>query len=147
MSTAFEDFELNTAENTRLLFEQNVFVGETLKAHQAGAFKWNKILFPVLVDKPIHQPDLSDSRTIETIIQHNEGWLAGPEPEKQKIRTALKGYFAQQIQCGYTFAVNLMQGTPTFILFDNTMSILLNWFGHQDPQLVTDKIDTFIKKS
>lgn len=35
-------------------------------------------------------------------------------------------------KCGYTFAVNLLQGTPTFIVFDDSLEVIKKWFGHKD---------------
>lgn len=147
MSTAFEDFELNTMENTQLLIDKGEFVGETLKAHQAGLLNWSKVSFPVLVDQQVEQNDLVNPLFIDSIIQNEREWQLATQPEKQKVRTALQEYFVQLRECGYTFATNLMQGTPTFILFNKSMDILLQWFGHTDPKLAAEKIATFIKKN
>ncbi len=147
MSTAFEDFELNTMENTQLLINKTEFVGETLKAHQAGLFNWNKVSFPVLVDQQVEQIDLVNPLFIDSIIQNRREWQLAAEPEKQKVRTALGDYFMQLPECGYTFSTNLMQGTPTFTLFSKSMDILLGWFGHADSKLIAEKISTFITKN
>jgi hypothetical protein len=122
-------------------------VGETLKAHQAGLFSWKKVSLPVLVDKIASQTDLLEPPFIDSIIQNKREWELAAEPEKQKVRMALKDYFIQLPECGYTFAANLMQGTPTFILFNQTMDILLGWFGYTETSRIEKKLATFIKKN
>lgn len=146
MSTEFEDFDLNTVDNARLLVDKSVFVGETLKAHKAGLFNGNKISFPVLVDQQVTQNDLVDPLFVNSIIKKRREWQSADESEKQIVRTALQEYFGQLPECGYTFAANLIQGTPTFILFNKSMDILYGWFGHTDPKLAAEKIATFITK-
>jgi hypothetical protein len=102
LSTAFEDFELNTAENTRRLIEEGEMVGATKKAlafygqdhYTVG------IPCPVLFDRVIDLP-----------------------PADQ---------FMSFTKVGYTFAANLLQGTPTFIVFDDSLEIIYKWFGHKD---------------
>lgn len=147
MSTAFEDFELNTLKNTQSLVNQGVFVGETFKAHQNGRFSWKKIPFPILVDKKISQNELTNPNFIESIINNNKEWRIATETKKEELRFSIKNYFIQLPECGHTFAANLMQGTPTFILFNKSMDIQLQWFGHADPSLVKEKLDIFINKT
>lgn len=146
LSTAFEDFNLNTMENTRLLINNNAFAGETLKAHHAGLFNWKKVSFPVLVDKKASQNDLLDPTFIDSIIKNRREWEMAADLEKQKVSTALINYFIHHPECGYSFAANLMQGTPTFMLFNQTLDILLRWFGYNDTNRIEEKIATFIKK-
>lgn len=103
LSTAFEDFDLNTLENTRRLLETGERVGMTKRyLQQTGASMYSTpILFPVAFD-----------------LLEKDG-LA----EKKDGLANLRG--------GYTFRANHLQGTPSWILFDESLTILAQWFGHK----------------
>lgn len=149
LSTAFEDFELNTPENARLLFSENQLLGETLKAQQAGLLEWDAqtITFPVLMDEVIGQAGLLQLEFIDRVIENiREGTPAASPADLVSMRTALSTYFGQIPQCGYTFAANLMRGTPSFFLFTDAMEILTQWFGHADSRVVKEKLDILIRK-
>ena len=144
MSTAFEDFELNTPENTKMLISEGEFVGETLKAHQRTPLTWQKPDFPILIDQQVSREVLTDPLFIDSIIQSREEWIDLPDDTKAELVTSITNYFGQLSECGYTFAANMMRGTPTFILFNASMNVLLHWFGHYDVQHIEEKLRTFI---
>lgn len=140
LSTAFEDFNLNTTENTRLLISSNQFTGETRKAHDAKQFQWTDIPFPVLMDEIIPQSGLLHPEFIENIISQRPEWNNASVSEKVSVKSSLQNYFRQLPQCGFTFAANLMHGTPSFFLFDGSLQVLLQWFGHANQHLVEKEL-------
>ena len=94
LSTAFEDFELNTAENTRHLLEKGETVGMTklyLSEHGQSSY-----------DVPIRFPIAFDW------FEENNPGIAG-----------------------HTFRANHMRGTPSWVLFNASSTILARWFGHR----------------
>jgi hypothetical protein len=101
LSTAFEDFDLNTPENTRRLVEQGEMVGATKEALAFyGQDRYEiSIPCPVLFDRVLDLPPADHFMSFEKV--------------------------------GYTFAANLLQGTPTFIVFDDSLEVLHKWFGHK----------------
>ncbi|GJM28788.1 MAG: hypothetical protein DHS20C17_14230 [Cyclobacteriaceae bacterium] len=144
LSTAFEDFELNTAENTRLLLEENILVGETKKAFESRGLKWEvQIPFPVLIDTMINQQEMLRPDYIETVISNHPQFLGVSKPELAEAKKSLQSYFTHYQQCGYTFATNLLRGTPSFILFNQRMEILFQWFGHMDSNSIETKLDEY----
>jgi len=148
LSTAFEDFELNTPENSKLLFTKNQLLGETLKAQQSGLLEWDAqtITFPVLMDDVIGQPELLQPEFIDKVIENiREGTPAATPDDLRNMRTTLSSYFGQVPQCGYTFAANLMRGTPSFFLFTDTMEILTQWFGHADSRVIKEKLGMLMR--
>ena len=58
-----------------------------------------------------------------------------------------RNYFNHDQTCGFTFASNLFQGTPTFVLFNKSMDILMRWFGHVDSQAIEEKLNTYLQLS
>ncbi len=144
LSTAFEDFELNTEENTRLLLEKNILVGETKKAYDGRDLKWKaRIPFPVLIDKMIVKEEMLSPHYIERVISNQPEYNDVSQPELAEARISLRNYFNHYQKCGATFATNLLRGTPTFILFDSSMNILLRWFGHVDINAIEKKLNEY----
>lgn len=107
LSTAFEDFDINTPENTRRLLETGECVGMTKQyLQQNGKSLYpTPILFPIAFD--LLEGDGSDSLT-----------------ERENSLDTLRGI-------GYTFRANHLQGTPSWILFDESLTIVTQWFGHK----------------
>lgn len=144
LSTAFEDFELNTKENTKLLLEKYVLVGETKKAFDEKDLKWEAhIPFPVLIDAMIVKEEMLKPRYIEGVISNQPEFSDVSQPELAEVKISLHNYFNHYPKCGSTFATNLLRGTPTFILFDNRMNILLRWFGHMDISAIEKKLNEY----
>ncbi|HMR57868.1 MAG TPA: hypothetical protein PKC10_11125 [Cyclobacteriaceae bacterium] len=144
LSTAFEDFELNTAENTKKLLTSGEPVGETLKAYQTGLPY--TISLPVLMDNLIAKKELISHAFIESVCRNVAEKTISAE-ELRNLQESLHNYYRQMPTCGYTFAANLMRGTPSFFLFTDTLEILAQWFGHADSTLVKEKLDMLIRKN
>ncbi len=87
LSTAFEDFEFNTAEHTRALVEKGTLIGETRKSLDADVYS-GTITFPVAVDAGIKRgigETFSENHLLGT-----PSWLV-LEPDG----TLLASYFGQ----------------------------------------------------
>jgi hypothetical protein len=150
LSTAFEDFELNTLENTRLLLNNGELVGETLKAQKADLLKWDTqaIGFPVLMDEVIDRADLLKPKFIDGIIENiRENTPTATSLDQINMRTTLATYFGQLPKCGFTFAANLMRGTPSFFLFTDTMEVVSLWFGHASIETVKEKLRFVLERN
>ena len=145
LSTAFEDFDLNTTENTKRLLEENYLTGETRKAFDSNNLTWNEAIpFPVLVDAMIVREEMLQRQFIDRIISNQAQFSGVLEPESEEIKTSLNHYFNHYQKCGFTFASNLLQGTPTFVLFNAGMDVLLQWFGHVDSQAIEKQLDAYL---
>lgn len=145
LSTAFEDFEHNTTENTRRLLEENYLTGETRKAFDTNNLVWNEAIpFPVLVDKIIEKEEMLQQHFIDSVISNHPQFSGVLPPELAEIETSLHNYFNHYQKCGFTFASNFMQGTPTFVLFDSNMDVLLHWFGHVNSQAIEKKLNSYL---
>lgn len=144
LSTAFEDFELNTAENTKQLLTTGELVGETLKVYRTGLPY--TITLPVLMDDLIGKEELISPAFIESICRNAVEETISTE-DLTNLQESLHKYYCQMPTCGYTFAANLMRGTPSFFLFTDTLEILAQWFGHADSTLVKEKLDMLIRKN
>ena len=145
LATAFEDFELNTIENARKLATDGSVVGETKKAFEQHRLstEYASIPFPLLVDRMVKKDELHSLQFVEHIISGRPA-VNEKEVEKREIVEPLMNYYQNYEQCGYTFAANLLQGTPTFVLFNKEMEILSAWFGHAEEKVVIENLRKFI---
>jgi hypothetical protein len=144
LSTAFEDFELNTPDNTKLLLRQSQLVGETRKAFDTNKLTWDKTIpFPVLFDTVMAREEMLLSSFIDSAISVHPHFNGASD--KQEIKDSLYNYFNHYPMCGATFAINLLQGTPTFVLFNESMDILLQWFGHVDTKVIEEKLNEYLQ--
>ena len=130
LSTAFEDFDLNTADNTRRLLANGDVIGMTkLYLQQQGQTAYTvPIRFPVAFDAP----------------------------EFTALDLPLEPSAPQLVSSGYTFRRNQLRGTPSWILLDESSRILAQWFGHQSESavelilqeaLAANSVDTFYEQS
>lgn len=145
LSTAFEDFQFNTVENTQLLLENAKLIGETKKAFNANNLVWGlTIPFTVLADKVILREEILQPQFIHRAISNHPQFSRASETELAEIKTSLHHYFNHYQKCGYTFASNLLQGTPTFVLFNANMDVLLQWFGHVNSQAIEKELNKYL---
>ncbi|MEQ9097512.1 hypothetical protein [Imperialibacter sp.] len=101
LSTAFEDFELNTIENTRLLLKKNILVGETKKEFDARNLKWEAhIPFPVLIDTMTTRAEMLQPHYIEGVISNHRQFGVVSQPELAQVKVSLQNYFNHYEQCG-----------------------------------------------
>jgi hypothetical protein len=147
MATAFEDFELNTAENARKLLETGYIVGQTKKTFSAYGYEtyFNKIGFPFLTDKLTPSDQFLNPVAIDSLIDGNADLANLPDLEKAHIKKQVADYYGRLDYVPYTFTVNQFAGTPTWVIFDGEYSILAHWFGHKPQEEIEWIIET-IKK-
>ena len=145
LSTAFEDFDFNTTENTKLLLAENYLTGETRKAFDSNNLVWNEAIpFPVLVDAIIEKEEMLQRKFIDSVISNHPQFSGVLKPELVEIERSLHHYFNHYQRCGFTFASNLLQGTPTFVLFNEKMDVLLQWFGHVNNQAIEKELNKYL---
>lgn len=145
LSTAFEDFELNTTENTQRLLNEGDLVGSTKKAlSQQGITSLPySIHFPVGMDEKVHG-DRHDALT-ETICGLNPNFSIWSPFDQNLLRKRVLEYLQKQVELSYTFTSNQLNGTPTIVLFNEDMDLLQSWFGPIEKQEVVDKINDLQK--
>lgn len=142
LSTAFEDFELNTSQNTKLLLTEGHLVGETKKAMEGVNLNNIPMLqYPVVYDRVALGDELQQPGFVEAVANNHLELRNANKPLKDKFLKSLHGYFTNMNKCGYTFAANLLHGTPTFVLFDSSMNMIESWFGHVNDQIIAERIE------
>lgn len=134
LSTAFEDFEFNTAEFTKRLLEEKTMVGETAKAFKQQGLKTypNPIDFPVAFDKMVDPSEFITERNVEHICNFNPNFKSRDESDQKRMRKLVKEHFMQMPKIAVTFTMNQLRGTPSCILFDKNFHIKEQWFGHEN---------------
>jgi len=145
LSTAFEDFDLNTLGNTIRLIEKGEVVGETHKVlERAGYPKFPlKIPFDIAFDelKPNDLTHLEED--IDQFCRNNEEFNAKDAESKRTIKDQLKDYFSKKTFRAYTFDANHLNGTPTWVLFDREKNLHYESFGHKEYERLVHIIEKF----
>lgn len=138
ISTAFEDFELNTESNTRLLLQQNKLTGETKKYYDSisEAAYPHKILFPVAFDALKPAKEFLTNENVQAICNKNPNFTLLSSAEKQTMLNSVKAYYSSLPIIAETFTLNQLSGTPSFVIFDNEYNLLQSFFGHQDKEVI-----------
>lgn len=144
LSTAFEDFDLNTRTNTELLIRESELVGETKKALlQQGHEKLPyKLPFPVGMDAllgPNQKEEL-----VGNICSLNPDFPVWSAYDQNLLRTRVLDYINAQEKVSLTFTANQFKGTPTIVLFNDQKELIHSWFGHQSIDEIIHKIETSI---
>lgn len=136
LSTAFEDFELNTLENTQLLVKEKKIIGETKKAlAQYGFEKYpDRLNFPVLMDDFISREEFLTDEKLDEIVNANSAFAGLNEIRRSELKREIRRYLSHYEKIPYTFTVNNFAGTPTWVLFDENLEILAQWFGHKSAE-------------
>ena len=146
LSTAFEDFEYNTSGNTRLLLEKGTLVGETKKALNKGGYEKLpfKLNFDVAFDE-IKKYQVKDmDREVDQFCQNVPGIDEKNSIEKRLIRLQTKEYLSHKHMTAFTFDMNRLMGTPSWILFDREGKVFFKMFGHKELEWFAGKIDVLI---
>lgn len=129
ISTAFEDFDKNTLENTKMLLKHGELIGETKKSlatHGINKLPY-ELNFPIVMDKIIHQHEISEEDKADikhTLLGKLQGNL------RDDTNSQLENYLNSFVYLPQTFLKNAMNGTPTFTLLDKEFKIINQWFGH-----------------
>jgi hypothetical protein len=150
LSTAFEDFEFNTAANTRLLLEEKKTVGATRAAlgHAGGGSVYAQpIEFPVAVDLFTTGTQLATDDGVESVCRTYAQYNDPDETDKDEWRQRVTTHLRSIPKTSATFTLNRMPGTPSFFLFDENLVLLDGWFGHKGEREITDIVETRLRRS
>jgi len=143
VATAFEDFEYNNEANLKLLLTDGTLVGETRKYYDTnyGISNYLDIPdFPVAFDRILPSEQLLNSENIELICNAIPNFVDFSEKEKEILSIKIESYYSQVPVLAATFTLNQLQGTPSFIIFDEKYNILGQYFGHQSEDVLKTKI-------
>lgn len=148
LSTAFEDFELNTSTNTSLLLRNNLLIGETKKAMLETGYTTypQNINFPIAMDQLVSNNEIVTRENIETICLLNPNYPTWASSDQDELKQRVRSYLSTLHQTSLTFTLNQLKGTPSFIIFDKDLCILEQWFGHKQPKEVHEIINKWIQK-
>ena len=131
LSTAFEDFEYNTRNNTEKLLRKNQTVGETKKAlEQQGMKEYDHLIkFPVAMDT-LANSSFNFKEGAQIICETNPNYTTWPKTEQKELEKKVLEYLNNQEAVSLTFTLNQMRGTPTMLVFNDAFEILYHKFGH-----------------
>ena len=124
IATAFEDFDLNTLDNLRMLAETGETIGETKKAlamygHSQDDKLPYKIPFPLAMDKLTKTTgEISQEKILQFIYPQIPDFDSQPEEYKNQIIQRVKDYMKSKEYAAETFEKFSLQGTPSTILVD-----------------------------
>lgn len=139
LSTAFEDFQYNTAANTELLLTEMKLVGATRQA--LGEFYSQTIDFPVAVDQSTTSAALVTPENIEALTETIPDFDRLPKSEQAALRQKVNAYLQRHAKTSATFTLNHLPGTPSFLLVDQNLQLLDGWFGHTPEAAVIERIE------
>ncbi len=144
LSTAFEDYTLNTKENTKLLVKDGKLVGETKKhlLEQGIERMPYKLPFPIGMDAFMgpHQKE----ELIENICFLNPDYSTWSGPDQNLLKKKVLIYLDHQEKTSLTFTANQFKGTPTIVLFNKQNELLHSWFGHQAIDEIIQTVEKYI---
>lgn len=149
LATAFEDFEYNSEQNAELLLKDGTLVGETKRYLEENGMSElpYSIDFPVALDLLVEDPaEFYTPEDARRICMTKKGFEDLSQEEQE---TAIANIMQNLKVLGpgsYTFTVNLMRGTPSWVVFDRDMNILEHWFGHRDTEASLKLIEQLINK-
>ena len=125
LATAFEDFELNTVENLRMLAETGEVVGETKRMLAAygqlaeGSRYRHKIPFPLAMDNLTRMGGEAGQDQIMQIIRPQvPDFESQPPGYQQQIIQRVRDYLKTKEYSAETFEKFGLRGTPSTILVD-----------------------------
>lgn len=138
ISTAFEDFELNTEANTIELLNKGELVGETRKYFGSANEEIfvEKILFPVAFDVLTPAEKFLTDENITTLCKKNLNFNLLSSEERQTMLISARKHYRSYPFIAETFTLNQLSGTPSFVIFDNHYNILQSLFGHRGKELI-----------
>jgi thiol-disulfide isomerase/thioredoxin len=138
LATAFEDYELNTLENLKLLLRKREPVGETLRALRIQGRLDNQmkipyeIPFPIAMDKLIkEETPIGDERMLKFATSNIPDFELYHQRDKFEILKRVKEYLESKIYSPATFEQYGLKGTPSTIYIDKNGNLRGINFGSQ----------------
>lgn len=146
LSTAFEDFDLNTLKNTEKLLTEKKLVGATKDAftENSGDTYPDDIDFPIAMDALSDPSSFIGPENLDHIGNRFKNYQEASQIQRQRFQDEIRAYLSTFPRIPVTFTMNQFRGTPTFVLFDDTMTILEHWFGHRSVEEIQDKINKWL---
>ncbi|MEM9362737.1 MAG: hypothetical protein AAGA43_08885 [Bacteroidota bacterium] len=146
LSTAFEDFEFNTQDNTKMLLENSTLIGETKKAFQERGLESypQHIDLPIAMDVQTPREEFATAENIEFICSNVPGFDKAQASQKDDLKLRIKDYLNTNPLVPETFTLNQLRGTPSFVLFDHQQTVLEHWFGHKEYHDVEQRIEKWL---
>ncbi|QSB25343.1 hypothetical protein [Flavobacterium sp. CLA17] len=148
VATAFEDFEYNNEANLKLLLDNGTLVGETKKYYNTQFELSNYLeipIFPVGFDRMTPCAELLNSNKIELMCSAIPNFANFSQIEKEILVAKVKSHYAQLPVIAETFTLNQLQGTPSFIIFDENYDISGVYFGHQNEDIIKTKLEQLLR--
>lgn len=148
VATAFEDFEFNNEASLKLLLNDGTLVGATKNYYKSNydlSVYQEKLNFPVAFDKIIASEEFLNSDRIELMVNGIPNFSNFSETEKEILIMKVKSYYAEIPVIAETFTLNQLQGTPSFIIFDDNYSILGHHFGHINEDVLKARLEHFLQ--
>ena len=142
LSTAFEDFDYNTAASTELLLTQMKLVGETRRS--LGEFYSQAIYFPIATDQLTTGDALATPENIEFLCTSIASFNQLSSLEQAALCQKVSAYLRRNDKTSATFTLNHLPGTPSFLLIDQNLQLLDGWFGHTPEADVIQRIEKHI---
>lgn len=146
LSTAFEDFDLNTVGNTLRLLESGYIVGETRKVLERSGYPTFplKIPFDVAFDLVFPNDASFLEEDIKSFCAKHPELDADSSEETANIKDQLREYFSRKTYRAHTFSANYLNGTPSWILCDRQKNLLYESFGHKEYERMAHIIERFL---
>ncbi|WP_394749261.1 hypothetical protein [Spongiimicrobium salis] len=148
LSTAFEDYNYNTSDNTKALISNGELIGETkkaLKQHGLDSYP-NPLVFPIAMDKK-SDDSFNFKEAAEQICQSSSRYQMSSEEEQIPFLNQVIHYLKNQPQLSLTFTLNQLRGTPTFIIFNENYDMLYHQFGHVEYQTLQLQLKECLTKT
>jgi hypothetical protein len=147
LSTAFEDFDENTYDNTKKLVNKGELIGETKKTmalHNMESLPF-AIDFPIAMDKIVTSIN-NNEPVINHICNINPNFKIWSEYEQIEQQQKVILYLNSLEYIPLTFTLNQLKGTPSLILFNSSYEILNSWFGMTQYEDIIKSISYHDKK-
>lgn len=109
ISTAFEDFDLNTERSLKKLLQTSELVGETMKyfSQHSGTINYmHPIDFPVAMDKLSSPDDFLEESNLAALCNLNPEYKNWPSWEQQLLKDRVKLYYRNVPWIAETFVSN-----------------------------------------
>ncbi len=136
IATAFEDFDINTLGNLKLLVKENKVIGETLRVLKENKYLIDNQLpfhipFPLAMDK-ITKPkeEITNDEIAVFIEQHVPDFIHQNKYQRKKIQQKVLSYMQSRLSTAETFKLYNLQGTPSHIVINKKGHLKACEFGY-----------------
>jgi hypothetical protein len=137
LATAFEDYDLNTLDNLKLLLKTGEVIGETKKAlsqygHLADGNKLPyRIPYPVAMDSVVKvgKSQQNNDKVMDFIEANVPDFRTYTENDRKLLVERVKKYLSTKQYSAETFEQYSLRGTPSTILIDKKGILRHTTFG------------------